>query len=60
MPNHALSVICPIYNRQYMTRCGLKKHLFKEDRLVFVENSDQTRNLTDTDYPDAILKRWKG
>ena len=60
MPRRVLSVICPSCNRQYTTRCGLKKHLLKEHHLVFVENSDRTRSLTDTEYQDAILKRWKG
>ena len=60
MPNRALSVICPSCDRTYVTRCGLKKHLLKEHRLAFIANSDQTRNVTDDEFQDAMLKHQKG
>ena len=60
MPRIALSVVCPECNKQYQTRCGLKKHLLKEHQLVFEENSDKTRSPTATELQNAILKRWKG
>ena len=60
MPNKALRVTCPSCDKEYTTRCGLKKHLLKEHRLVFIENSDLTKKLTDAEYQDAMSRRWKG
>ena len=59
MPNKVLRVICPSCNKTYVTRCGLKKHLLKEHQLAFIANSNHIRSVTDAEFQDAMLKRWK-